>query len=213
MGNRNKLHGGNITKFPWKTGKFSHLKISVRDLGEEIIGSFREMIHSKTDALNWAVDQLPSLLEAAGLSDLSFDIAPGLIPFFLNGFSSMTEDDSEDEEMFPDDDFGGTFPCFIAEDNLPDGVARYILLLVVDAETGEENEEPTEEGEHRIDLFLTREDEDGAVYCFDGEGWQEMEDLFETMDDDADFEEDAEEYDGSNPNFPFALSDFDLPLN
>lgn len=175
MSNRNRP---NIRKFPVKTGKNDLLKQAVNGIADDMVRSFNEMISAKLDALNWAVDQLPKVLAEAGLPALRFEIADGLYPFLLSGFSDI------DDETEEDSDFQGMYPCFTADEDVPAGVQQYDLLLVVN-----DDEESGEEGSRRIDALLARVGTDGSVHLFDGEDWVDMEDMLED-DEDEDVEDD-----------------------
>ena len=84
MSNRNRP---NIRKFPVKPGKNDLLKQAVNGIADDMVRSFNEMISAKMDALNWAIDQLPKVLEEASLPPLRFEIADGLYPFLLRIFA------------------------------------------------------------------------------------------------------------------------------
>lgn len=171
MSNRNRP---NIRKFPVKPGKNDLLKQAVNGIADDMVRSFNEMISAKMDALNWAIDQLPKVLEEASLPPLRFEIADGLYPFLLSGFS-----DIDDEEE--DTDFQGMYPCFTADEDVPAGVQQYDLLLVVN-----DDEDSDEEGSRRIDALLARIGTDGSVQLFDGEDWVDMDEMIEDEDDDED---------------------------
>ena len=173
MSNRNRT---NIRKFPAKAARYDVLKQAVNGIADDMVSSFSEMISAKTDALSWAIDQLPKMLEAAGLPQMQFDIGPGLLPFLLSGFADIEDDeDTDEEDPFA---FDGMYPCFTAEEESGSGDEQYDLVLSVN-----EDEEEEEEGSRRIDAFLTRVGEDGSMYLFDGESWNNMEDMLEDEDD------------------------------
>ena len=179
MSNRNRT---NIRKFPAKAAKYDVLKQAVNGIADDMVSSFSEMISAKTDALSWAIDQLPQMLEAAGLPQMQFDIGPGLLPFLLSGFADIDDEDSDEDDLLS---FEGMYPCFTAEEESGSGDEEYDLVLIVN-----EDEEVEEEGSRRIDAFLTRVGEDGSMYLFDGESWNDMEDMLEDEDetfDDDDF--------------------------
>ena len=166
MGNRNR---GTIRKFPVKKGKLDQLHSMVSTVADEIVSSFNEMISSKVDALNWAIDQLPEMERAAGIADVTFTVADGIFPFLLSGFTDL-DDEEEDED---EDEFGGLYPCFSADEDLPAGIEEYILLLAVS------EDEDGEEGSHRIDAFLARRESEGDLFVFDGEDWVAIEEMVE----------------------------------
>ena len=177
MSNRNR---GNIRKFPVKAGSNDLLKQTVNGIADDMVRSFNEMISAKMDAIGWAIDQLPRMLSEAGLPAMRFEIADGLYPFLLSGFSDVDEDEETDE-----DDFQGMYPCFTADEDVPVGVQQYDVLLVVN-----EDEEDNTEGSHRIDVLLARIGVDGTVCLFDGEDWVDMDEMLEFEDDDEDDDDD-----------------------
>ena len=154
-----------IRKYHYKTGSYESLTQEINDMADDMIDSFKEMIKAKTGALQWAIGELPMMLETAGLPRLRFSMADGLYPFLLEGFIDAGDDDEENS------DFEGLYPCFIAEN--ADGSQISLALSV------NQDEDDDDADAKHIEAFLMRFDADGNTALFDGEDWNNFADLLE----------------------------------
>ena len=160
-----------IRKYHDKTADYESLIREIKDMTEDMIDSFKEMIKAKTSALEWAIGELPTMLESAGLPRLRFSMADGLYPFLLEGFTETDDDEEDNSEL------EGLYPCFIAEEEV-DGSQIALALSVND------DEDDDDEGTKQIGAFLMRFDSDGNTALFDGEEWSDLADLIEDDDED-----------------------------